>query len=203
MGRTSPTSSSGEKTLSVAEALKILRPALSGLVAAHEAGVVHRDLKPANIMVEPATGESYIMDFGIAKADDTIDPETLEGRRARSAKALASDSGETAAGGIVGTLQYMAPEQMSAGKDVDQRADIYAFGLIFYDLLVGRRRIEKAASAISEFHGRVETGAAGAAFHRRGHPRAHRRDRFALSRSRPQRPIPDLSRISRGARSSR
>jgi serine/threonine protein kinase len=50
----------------------------------------------------------------------------------------------------------MAPEQLSAGKDVDQRADVYAFGLIFYDLLVGRRRIEQAASAISEFHGRIE-----------------------------------------------
>ena len=146
-----------EKTLSVPEVLKVLRPALSGLVAAHEAGVVHRDLKPANIMVEPSTGESYIMDFGIAKADDTINAEALEGAARGGAKALASDSGETAAGGIVGTLQYMAPEQMSAGKEVDQRADIYAFGLIFYDLLVGRRRIEKAASAISEFHGRVES----------------------------------------------
>ena len=146
-----------EKTLSVHDALQVLRPALAGLVAAHAAGVVHRDLKPANIMVEPVTGESYIMDFGIAKADNTINPETLEGAARGSASALQSDSGETAAGGIVGTLQYMAPEQMSAGKEVDQRADIYAFGLIFYDLLVGRRRIEKAASAISEFHGRVET----------------------------------------------
>ena len=146
-----------KETLSVADALAVLRPALSGLVAAHEAGVVHRDLKPANIMVEPATGESYIMDFGIAKADDSINAETLEGAAKRSAKVLQSDSGETAAGGIVGTLQYMAPEQMSSGCEVDQRADIYAFGLIFYDLLVGRRRIEKAASAISEFHGRVES----------------------------------------------
>ena len=57
-----------EQTVSVPEALKILRPVVSGLVAAHEAGVVHRDLKPANIMVEPATGESYIMDFGIARS---------------------------------------------------------------------------------------------------------------------------------------
>ncbi|MEX1310711.1 MAG: serine/threonine-protein kinase, partial [Candidatus Sulfomarinibacteraceae bacterium] len=145
-----------QSTLSVAEALKVLRPALAGLVAAHEAGVVHRDLKPANIMVEPATGESYIMDFGIAKAADTLNPETLEGAARGKAGALQSDSGETAAGGIVGTLQYMAPEQISAGKDVDQRADVYAFGLIFYDLLVGRRRIEKAASAISEFHGRID-----------------------------------------------
>ena len=146
-----------ETTLSVPDALKILRPALSGLVAAHAAGVVHRDLKPANIMVEPSTGESYIMDFGIAKADDSLNPETLEGAARGGARALQNDSGETAAGGIVGTLQFMAPEQMSAGKDVDQRADIYAFGLIFYDMLVGRRRIEKAASAISEFHGRVES----------------------------------------------
>ena len=146
-----------EDTLSVPDALKALRPALSGLVAAHEASVIHRDLKPANIMVESSTGESYIMDFGIAKATDTISSETLDGAKRGSAKLLQSDSGETAAGGIVGTLQYMAPEQISAGKDVDQRADIYAFGLIFYDLLVGRRRIEKAASAISEFHGRIES----------------------------------------------
>ena len=145
-----------ETTLSVPDALKILRPALSGLVAAHEAGVVHRDLKPANVMVEPSTGESYIMDFGIAKAADTMSAEAIEGAARGAPAGLASDSGETAAGGIVGTLQFMAPEQMSAGKDVDQRADIYAFGLIFYDMLVGRRRIEKAASAISEFHGRVE-----------------------------------------------
>ena len=138
-------------TLSVSEALKVLRPALDGLVAAHDAGVVHRDLKPANIMVEPATGESYIMDFGIAKATDTIDADAL-----KSGEVRAGDSGETAAGGLVGTLQYMAPEQVSAGGEVDQRVDIYAFGLIFYDLLVGRRRIEQAPSAISEFHGRVE-----------------------------------------------
>ncbi len=145
-----------EKTLSVPDALRILRPALSGLVAAHAAGVVHRDLKPANIMVESATCESYIMDFGIAKSSGTIDVDSLKGTRDSSVRAHAHAIGETAAGGIVGTLQYMAPEQMSAHKEVDQRADIYAFGLIFYDLLVGRRRIEKAASAISEFHGRVE-----------------------------------------------
>ena len=145
-----------EKTLSVSDALKILRPALSGLVAAHAAGVVHRDLKPANIMVEPASGESYIMDFGIAKSSGAVDVDSLKGARDSTAAANAHAIGETASGGIVGTLQYMAPEQMSAGKDVDQRADIYAFGLIFYDLLVGRRRIEKAASAIGEFQGRVE-----------------------------------------------
>jgi tetratricopeptide (TPR) repeat protein/tRNA A-37 threonylcarbamoyl transferase component Bud32 len=145
-----------EETLSVSDALKILRPALDGLVAAHEAGVVHRDLKPANIMVEPSSGSSYIMDFGIAKAADTIDADTLAGVTREHGDDPASDSGETAAGGIVGTLQYMAPEQLGVGRNIDQRADVYAFGLIFYDLLVGRRRIDKAPSAISEFQQRVE-----------------------------------------------
>ncbi|MCU0303436.1 MAG: protein kinase [Thermoanaerobaculales bacterium] len=145
-----------EGTLSVADALRVLRPALSGLVAAHQAGVVHRDLKPANVMIEPSTGESYIMDFGIAKAADNLSAVDLEGAARGRTPAPGGDAGETAAGGLVGTLQYMAPEQLRAGTDVDQRADVYAFGLIFYDLLVGRRRIEKAASAISEFHGRVE-----------------------------------------------
>ena len=146
-----------ERKLSVAAALRVMRPTLSGLVAAHTAGVVHRDLKPANIMVEPATGESYIMDFGIAKAADNLSAADLEGAARRRTATVAGDGGETATGSLVGTLQYMAPEQLSAGKDVDQRADVYAFGLIFYDLLVGRRRIERAASAISEFYGRIET----------------------------------------------
>ncbi|HSN55502.1 MAG TPA: serine/threonine-protein kinase, partial [Candidatus Sulfomarinibacteraceae bacterium] len=140
-------------TLPVVEALRVMRPALSGLVAAHEAGVVHRDLKPANIMVEPSTGQSYIMDFGIAKSA-AIDREVLAGSGDGATAIAAALGGETQASGIVGTLQYMAPEQMF-GTEVDQRADVYAFGLIFYDLLVGRRRIEKAASAIGEFRGRV------------------------------------------------
>jgi serine/threonine protein kinase len=62
-----------EGTVSVPEALRMLRPVVEGLIAAHDADVVHRDLKPANIMVEPATGESYIMDFGIARSATTGD----------------------------------------------------------------------------------------------------------------------------------
>ena len=120
----------------------------AGLEAAHEQGIVHRDLKPANIMVEPETGESYIMDFGIARSATPTDREALEsGVRARKPKG--GDSGETQAGGLIGTLQYMAPEQF-AGKDIDQRADIYSFGLIFYDILVGRQRSKGAESAFAE-----------------------------------------------------
>ncbi len=141
--------------VSVPEALKILRPVIAGLAAAHEAGVVHRDLKPANIMVEPSTGESYIMDFGIARSAAPAGVEVVEGLAEAKARKKAGITEETQAGAVVGTLQYMAPEQFM-GKSIDQRADIYSIGLIFYDLLVGRRRIEKAESAFAEFRGRIE-----------------------------------------------
>jgi serine/threonine protein kinase/tetratricopeptide (TPR) repeat protein len=141
--------------VSVPDALKIMRPVVEGLVAAHEAGVVHRDLKPANIMVEPATGESYIMDFGIARSAAPSGVEVVEELAEAKAQKKAGITDETQAGAIVGTLQYMAPEQFM-GKAVDQRADVYSLGLIFYDMLVGRRRIEKAQSAFAEFRGRIE-----------------------------------------------
>ena len=84
--------------------------------AAHDAGVVHRDLKPANIMIGGAEDEhALIMDFGISASAD-----------------------EAADGRIVGTLEYMSPEQ-GLGQTVDARADLYAFGLILYEMLVGRR----------------------------------------------------------------
>ncbi len=144
-----------EGTVPVKEALRILRPVASGLHAAHEAGVVHRDLKPANIMVEPATGESYIMDFGIARSATPSGPQVAENLVDAKSRSRTGGTEQTQAGAVVGTLQYMPPEQFM-GKSIDQRADIYAFGLIFYDLLVGRRRLEKAESAFSEFRGRVE-----------------------------------------------
>jgi tetratricopeptide (TPR) repeat protein/tRNA A-37 threonylcarbamoyl transferase component Bud32 len=144
-----------EGKVSVPDALKILRPVVAGLAAAHESGVVHRDLKPANIMVEPSTGESYIMDFGIARSAEPAGVEVVEGLAEAKAKKKAGITEETQAGAIVGTLQYMAPEQFM-GKSIDQRADVYSLGLIFYDLLVGRRRIEKAESAFAEFRGRIE-----------------------------------------------
>jgi len=107
-----------EERLPVDRVLTIARQVTSGLAAAHEAGIVHRDLKPANIMIA-ANGDALIMDFGIARS--TADGMTM-----------------TAGGPLVGTINYMAPEQ-ARGGNVDQRADIYAFGLILRDLLVGRR----------------------------------------------------------------
>jgi serine/threonine protein kinase/tetratricopeptide (TPR) repeat protein len=106
-----------EGKLPVLRALSIARQIVSGLRAAHEVGIVHRDLKPANILIDD--DKAVITDFGIA--------------RSTSAGTFA-----TAAGAIIGTLAYMAPEQ-ATGRPVDQRADIYAFGLILSEMLIGKR----------------------------------------------------------------
>ena len=146
-----------EERLALPRALRVARGIVAGLVPAHEAGVVHRDLKPANIMVGPDY-EPTIMDFGIARssggpgkglaADDNVQSSSL-------GQAAALAAGNTMAGTVVGTVEYMAPEQAKA-LPVDQRADIYAFGLILYDMLIGGRRSERAASAIAELQGRMD-----------------------------------------------
>ena len=147
-----------EGSPSIERVLSIARSIVEGLRAAHAAGVVHRDLKPANIMMR-ADGEALIMDFGIARS--TGGPSEL---KSFSVSALPADLRHTVStryteateiGSIVGTVQYMAPEQ-ARGHDVDQRADIYAFGLILYDMLVGRRRFTHAESAIAELKSRME-----------------------------------------------
>ena len=91
----------------------------AGLAAAHAAGVVHRDLKPDNVLVERATGRIAITDFGIARV-------------------AADDTGVTRVGEVVGTPRYMAPEQL-AGQPVDARADIFALGVMLYELATGAR----------------------------------------------------------------
>jgi tetratricopeptide (TPR) repeat protein/tRNA A-37 threonylcarbamoyl transferase component Bud32 len=135
--------------LPVAIALPIVRSVVSGLLAAHAAGVVHRDLKPANIIVEK-DGEALIMDFGIALSSGSAPPAlpvAAVAMPAGLARLKARLDANTSVGTIVGTVTYMAPEQ-AKGQPVDQRADIYALGLILYDALVGRHRMEAAANAI-------------------------------------------------------
>ena len=134
----------------------IVRQIASGLAAAHEAGVVHRDLKPANIMIE-AEGNALIMDFGIARSTSGVTGPSM-----------------TAGGAIVGTIEYMAPEQAS-GVTVDHRADIYSLGLILNDLLLGRRQ-GNSSTAVAELMARMQ-GPAGADSHRRSRrcPRRSRR----------------------------
>ena len=138
--------------MSVPAALGIVRDVAAGLVAAHEAGIVHRDLKPANIMV--LNDRAVIMDFGIARSNQ-LPPESASHLAPKEAlDSLKSAVAQTLVGTVLGTVQYMAPEQ-ARGQAVDQRADVYALGLIFLDVLLGKRHTH-ASSAIEELKTRME-----------------------------------------------
>jgi tetratricopeptide (TPR) repeat protein/tRNA A-37 threonylcarbamoyl transferase component Bud32 len=139
--------------LPIERVMKIARGIARGLEAAHAAGVVHRDLKPANIMVD-ASDEAMIMDFGIARS--TGGPNAAVSDVAAAFKHPAGALGQTMAGAVVGTVQYMAPEQARA-EPVDQRADIYAFGLIVYDMLLNQQRARGADTAIAELTRRMQS----------------------------------------------
>jgi eukaryotic-like serine/threonine-protein kinase len=140
-----------ERQLPVPRALALLRQALSGLVAAHAAGIVHRDLKPANIMID-TEGHALLMDFGIARSIGMPADQIHKG----TGRSVPGAFGETIVGAVVGTIQYMAPEQ-AKGQEVDHRADIYAFGLILRDTLIGTRRRESAPTALAELQKRLDT----------------------------------------------
>ena len=109
--------------LSLAQRLRMLRELCEGLAYAHGQGIVHRDVKPANLIAREDNGALTILDFGIARLADAV---------------------TTARGGVVGTPYYMAPEQI-VGSDVDHRCDIFAVGLVFYELLSYRRAFDAEA----------------------------------------------------------
>lgn len=112
--------------LSVSECLWILDEVLSALIAAHRAGVIHRDLKPSNIFIvtEPSSGSRYtkLLDFGIAKLSKRATEDTWHTN--------------SAAEGVVGTVHYMAPEQLRA-EAISPRTDLYALGCVAYEMLTG------------------------------------------------------------------
>jgi Flp pilus assembly protein TadD len=125
--------------LPVPRALDLARQIVAGLAAAHDAGVVHRDLKPANIMIDEETEHALLMDFGIARS-------------------VRGTSKGTLAGTVIGTIDYMAPEQ-ARGEMADARADIYAVGLILYEMLAGRRRLT-GDGAVSDLMARMSAAPA-------------------------------------------
>ena len=101
------------------QALPIVMQICEALQYAHDQGVVHRDIKPENILLD-SSGRLKIADFGLAKLGDEADQQHLTGTMQ-----------------VLGTVQYMAPEQMTQSKAVDHRADIYSMGVVFYEMLTG------------------------------------------------------------------
>ncbi|KQV73428.1 protein kinase [Nocardioides sp. Root122] len=111
-----------ESPMTPARALALLEPVVSALAAAHRAGLVHRDVKPENVLIadEAHGGQVKVADFGLAKA-------------------VSADTQHTATGGVlIGTVSYLAPELVVDGR-ADARADVYAVGVVLYELLTGRK----------------------------------------------------------------
>lgn len=110
----------GKGALPAGVGLRISKQMCAGLNAAHQQGVVHRDIKPHNMLILPETGELKIMDFGIARRSE-----------------MQADGGLTTDGMVMGTPDYMAPEQ-AQGRPADFRSDIYALGVVLFEIFTGR-----------------------------------------------------------------
>src|SRR6266700_5447622 len=122
------------KVLPPEQAVAVMEQVCRALEAAHAVGVIHRDLKPQNIMSDDHC-RVVVMDFGLARSID-------------------SNDGMTQTGAVIGTFEYMSPEQ-GLGKQLDQRSDLFAVGLIFYELLTGRMPY-KADSALASLLKRTQ-----------------------------------------------
>jgi serine/threonine-protein kinase len=134
MAKRSP-SVSKQGPIPLDEALRLAHQIIDGMEAAHEKGITHRDLKPANIKIKP-DGSIKILDFVLAKTASTPASSVVP-----SENSPTLTMGMTEAAMILGTAAYMAPEQ-AKGKVVDKRPDIWAFGVVLYEMLTTERLFE-------------------------------------------------------------
>ncbi len=124
-----------EKKLGIRERMRLFANVCEAVHHGHQKGIIHRDLKPSNILVD-SSGQVKIIDFGVARSTDSDMAVTT----------LQTDMGQ-----LIGTLQYMSPEQCAADPhDIDTRSDVYALGVVFYELLCGRLPYEIKGTAIHE-----------------------------------------------------
>jgi Tol biopolymer transport system component len=145
------------KPLTLDETLKIATEVADALVKAHRSGIIHRDLKPGNVML--TKGGAKLMDFGLAKPLGLATGPQSNSAHVSSMATMAATMADlaspvTVAGTLIGTVQYMSPEQIQ-GKEADARSDIFAFGAMLYEMLSGKRAFQgksqlSLASAILE-----------------------------------------------------